>query len=67
MTFFTDGTCSLGGVGATWEIKDSKLVITMGNNELVSSYDYYFSEDDTKLHLRTSGSDKYDIYSKQLD
>ena len=65
ITFFSDGSCSYSSLGAIWDIKDEKLVITIGNNELVYSYDYYFSDDNTKLHLKSAGEDDYTTYTKQ--
>ncbi len=50
--FFSDGTASYSTSGVdfpgTWELKDGKLVAILGMYEV---YDYYFSENDTKLIL----------------
>jgi len=50
--FFSDGTCVFWfNFAGIWKIKDNKLVITVGNNELIYSYDYYFSSDGNTLYL----------------
>ncbi len=66
ITLFSDGTGQFAFMGFVWDIKDEKLVITIGDNELVYSYDYYFSENNSKLHLKdVSGGGDFVVYTKQ--
>ena len=67
INFYSDRTFTQGEVHRNWEIKEGKLVLTGDNNEGVTSYDYYFSENDTILNLRTLGADVYVAYTKQAD
>jgi len=67
MTFYSDGTFKQNFIERKWEVKDGLLVLTGETDLETSSYDYYFTEDDTKLHLQTSGTDVYVVYTKQLD
>ncbi len=64
-TFFSDGTSSQSGFGGVWEIKDDKLVITQEHGTIIKTYDYYFSENNTKLHLKNVGGESYTVYTKQ--
>jgi hypothetical protein len=66
LILYSEGTSLMGGLNSTWELKEGQLVITLTDNELVSSFDYYFTEDDTVLHLQLFGNDVYDIYLKQI-
>ena len=69
MTFNSDGTFSqvtpFGLIVRNWEVKDEKLVLTGETDSETSSYNYYFSENDTKLHLQTVGTDVYVEYIKK--
>lgn len=71
ITFFSDGTCSssdilpYSGLRGVWEIKDDKLVITHEHGIIISTYDYYFSENNSKLHLKNVGGENYKVYTKQ--
>ena len=52
ITFFSDGTCSPLW-GTTYEIKDGKLVFVLYSegNELYTTFDYLFSEDNATLYI----------------
>jgi len=63
----SDGTSLVSDMNGTWELKDGQLIVILGNNDLVSVFDYFFTEDDTVLHLRLSGNEEFDIYFRQLD
>ena len=71
VTFFSDGTCStsdilpISGLRGVWEIKDDKLVITHQHSIINSTYDYYFSENNSKLHLKNVGGENYKVFTKQ--
>jgi hypothetical protein len=70
-TFFSDGTClssdilPISGLRGMWEIKEEKLVITHEHSIINSTYDYYFSENNSKLHLKNIGGENYKVYTKQ--
>ncbi len=52
--FFSDGTCAyIGGISATWDIKDGKLVINF--SEGIVSYNFVFSDNNNKLTLEGGG------------
>ena len=61
----SDGTSNMGGLISTWELKNGQLIITASELELVSTFDYFFSENDTILHLRLEGNDVFYVYLKQ--
>lgn len=63
-TFFSDGSLSSFGIGGTWELKDNKLVMIFGNSEMITAYNYYFTNDDT-MNLKSTISNKYVIYHRQ--
>lgn len=67
LIFYSDGTIVLGIIEGTYELKDGKLVIRAlsGEVNLVSVYDYYFSENDTKLNLIDINSGITTTYTKQ--
>ena len=50
--FFSDGTFTSGGfLAGVYDIKDGKLVLTMGEGALVFPFDYYFSNSGNRLTL----------------
>ena len=61
----SDGTSIMGGLNSIWELKNGQLIITASDYELVSTFDYFFTENDTILHLRLEGNDVFDIYLRQ--
>jgi len=63
----SDGTSAVNGMKSIWELKNGQLIVTIIEIELVSTFDYYFTENDTILHLRLEGNDVFDIYFKELD
>ena len=66
-TFFSDGTISIASYSSTYEIKDEKLVIHVGEDvpgSLTHSYNYSFYNNDQKLVLTNSYGDSA-IYTKQ--
>ena len=63
----SDGTANMGGLISTWELKNGQLIISASEFEFVSNYDYFFTENDTILHLRLEGNDVFDVYLKQYD
>jgi len=65
ITLFSDGACSYLGISGFWELKDGKLVLDLYTSGLTITYDYYFSEEYTKLNLRQVGGDNYSTYTKQ--
>ena len=66
ITLFSDGTCSYyAGMSGFWELKDGKLVLDIYTSGLIITYDYYFSEENTKLNLRHVGGESYSTYTKQ--
>ena len=64
MTLFSDGSCSFAGSNGNWQIKDNKLNLELDNGASFV-YDYYFSEDETILYLKTLSSDTYTALTKQ--
>jgi hypothetical protein len=67
MTFHSDGTFTQGEINRNWEVKNDLLVLTGNVEQETSSYNYYFSENNTKLYLQTVGTDFYIPYTKQLE
>lgn len=65
MILFSDGTGELYGFFLVWELKDGKLVIYQADGLLVYTYDYLFSNNDTKLTLTTVSGDTSQVYIKQ--
>jgi uncharacterized alpha/beta hydrolase family protein len=61
----SDGTSTVNGMNSTWELKNGQLIVTIIDLELVSTFDYFFTENDTILHLRLEGNDVFDIYFRQ--
>ncbi len=66
MTFSSDGTFTHGPMVFDWQIKDGKLFLLDEDGKEQSSYNYYFTENDTKLHLQTVGTDVYVTYTKEV-
>lgn len=66
MTFYSDGTFKQSVIERNWEVKNGLLLLTGETDLEDSSYNYYFTEDDNKLHLQTTGTDVYVAYSKQV-
>jgi len=64
-TFFSDGTCSVGVVSGTYDIKDGKLVETLANGQMTVTWTYSFSNDDTILTLTQVGTSFTLILHKQ--
>ena len=54
-TFFSDGTCSVTNISSTYDIKDGKLVVTMTGEELIWTWSYSFSNNDSILTLTPMG------------
>ena len=52
ITFFKDGECSMTGASGTWEVKEGKLVIELGQ-EIRIVYSYVFSDNNQQLELTT--------------
>jgi len=67
MTFNPDRTFKQSFIERNWEIKDGLLVLTGETDLETSSYNYYFSENDTILNLQTVGTDVYVPYTKQIE
>lgn len=68
ITFFSDGKFNDEYLfSGEYEIKDEKLVISsvIDGTEFSRVYDYYFTENNTKLHLTEVGMDDTTIYTKQ--
>jgi hypothetical protein len=61
----SDGSASVNGMKSTWELKNDKLIVTIIDLPLVSTFDYYFTKNDTILHLRLEGNEVFDIYFKE--
>ena len=49
--YFSDGKGTIQGTPMTWEIKDGKLVMKWLDGESALTYNYEFSENNTKLTL----------------
>ena len=67
LIFFSDGTVSFDYIEGTYEIKDGKLVLEfVGEGGIVNLvFDYYFSDNDTKLHLVSLSGERSCTYIKQ--
>ena len=68
ITFFSDGKFNDEYLfSGEYEIKDEKLVMTstIDGTEFSRVYDYYFTENNTKLHLTDVGTNETTIYTKQ--
>lgn len=65
LIFYSDGTCTYGITDTFYEIKDGKLVVKDPESGTVLTYDYYFSDDDTKLTLIDVNSGITTTYIKQ--
>jgi hypothetical protein len=68
LIFEADRTFTQEPIVAQWRIRDGRLVIS-GENLPESQYDYYFTDEDTVLYIRTVGapSDTYISYNKMLE
>ena len=55
-TYDSDGSCSVGNVSGTYETKDGKLVETLANGQITFTWDYSFSNNDSKLTLTQVGT-----------
>jgi len=67
LVFFSDGTVSFDYAEGTYEIKDGKLVLEFVGEEGTVNlvFDYYFSDNDTKLHLVSLSGEHSCTYIKQ--
>ena len=65
LTIFSDGTCSYYGSSGFWEIKDGRLVLDLYSQGRTEVFSYYFSENNTKLHLKASYQEDYETYIKK--
>jgi hypothetical protein len=63
LTFFSDGTGSLGIFSMTWVLKDGKLVIYVEG--VAAPYNYSFTNNDRQLTLVESGSNVSEVFTKQ--
>jgi len=66
ITFFSDGTGSLGGWSITWKIMDNKLIIaTPEKSGITVPYDYSFSNDNNILILTSVDGGTQEVFIKQ--
>ena len=63
--FNSDGTLSNDTIVATYEIKDGKLVVTVGDFARMYIFDYSFSEDDYVLTLTNIEYGETKLYIKE--
>jgi len=64
LNFSSDRVFTQGPIQRNWEVKDGKLILTGDVPQETSRYDYYFTEEDTILHLQTEGQNVYIPYTK---
>ena len=55
-TYFSNGSCSVGNVSGTYETKDGKLVETFVNGQIIFTWEYSFSNNDSVLTLTQVGT-----------
>jgi hypothetical protein len=65
VTFFEDGTLENDTVVGIYEIKDGKLVVTIGDFAMMYTYDYSFSDEDFTLTLTNVDYGESKVYIKE--
>ena len=64
-TYFSNGSCLVGDVSGTYDIKDGKLIETLANGQLTFTWNYSFSNNDTIITLTQIGTTFILILYKQ--